>query len=80
MRGLSSTQFLKAGQSVGPQHHRLAVDREARGLDPLRSSRDRGQSRYSQGVARVKPDCGAVPTHDQPVAIMLDFVDPIGTG
>src|SRR5262249_34383640 len=29
-------------------------------------------------VAGVKPDCGTVPADDQSIAVMLDFMDPIG--
>jgi hypothetical protein len=30
------------------------------------------------GIAGVKPDYGTVMAHDQPVSVMLDFVNPIG--
>jgi hypothetical protein len=48
-------------------------------LDPRRRSCDRRQSHGPIiGVAGVKPDRGTIPADDQSVAVMLDFVDPIG--
>src|SRR5258706_10800106 len=80
MRGRAAAQLLKPRQAVRPQHDRLAVDRKALGLDTPGSSRDGWQPRGPViGVAGVKPHCGAVLTHDQPVTVMLDLVNPIGT-
>jgi hypothetical protein len=38
--GLTAGQLLEPGQTVRPQHNRLAVNREALSLDPLGSSRN----------------------------------------
>src|SRR5215470_1983352 len=68
-------------EAVRPQHDRVAVDGEALGLDPLGGCGDRRQSRSPvKGVAGVEPDRGTVPTHNKPVAVMFDFVNPISTG
>ena len=80
-RSLSSAKLIEPGQAVRPQHDRLAVNREAFGFDTLGGSGDRRQSRSPvKGVASVQPDRGTVPAHNQPVAVMLDFMDPICTG
>ena len=76
MRSLPSAQILESRQAVRPQHDRLAIDREALGLDPPGSSRDDWQSHGPViGVASVEPDCGTFPAYNQTVAVMLDFVD-----
>jgi hypothetical protein len=54
-------------------------DREALGLDQLGGSRDRRQShRPVAGVAAVEPHFGAVTAHDNSVAVVFDFVNPVG--
>jgi hypothetical protein len=64
--------------AVRPEHNRLAVDREALGIDPPGSSRNNRQSRRPViGVAIVEPHSGALPANDHPVTVMLEFVNPI---
>jgi hypothetical protein len=58
--GITTGQLLEPRQAVRSEHNRLAVNREALGLDPLGSSRNR------------------VPARDNSVAVMFDFVDPVG--
>jgi hypothetical protein len=78
-RGGAAAQLLEPRKAVRPQNNRLAIDREALGLDPPGSSRDGWQSHGPViGVAGVKPDYGPIPADDQAVAVMLDFVNPIG--
>jgi hypothetical protein len=71
-------QLLEPSQAVRSQHNRLAVDREALGLDPLGRSRDRCQSHGPViCVAAVKPNRATVPADDNSVAVMFDFVNPV---
>ena len=79
--GFSPAQIIKQGQAVRSKHDGLAVDREAIGLDPPGSGRDRRQSRGPvNGVTAIQPHNRTVAADDQPIAVMLDFVNPIGTG
>lgn len=78
-RGLPTAQLVEARQSAGAQYNRLAVDREALGLDPPQ------QRRLSLVVVQSSHRrCGCraarrgIPPDDHPVAVILDFVDPIG--
>jgi hypothetical protein len=64
---------------LASQHNRLAVDREALRLDPPGGSRNRGPShRPVIRVAAVKPDRGTISADDHPIAVMFDFVNPVG--
>jgi hypothetical protein len=57
-RSLASTQLVEARQTVRPQHHCLAVDREALGLDALGGGSDSCQScGQVNRVARIEPQC-----------------------
>jgi hypothetical protein len=75
--GLSTGQLLEPRQAR-PRRNRLAVNGEALGLDQLGGSRDRRQSHGPVvGVAGVEPHFAAVPAHDNSVAVMFDFVNPV---
>jgi hypothetical protein len=65
MRGCRSATHL-----AGLIGSRTAISR-------LGSSSNGPQSRPVIGVAVVEPHRGAVPANDQPISVMLDFVNPI---
>jgi len=79
--GSPAAQRIELGQTVRSYHNRLPVDREALGLDPLRSTGDRREpGGQVNPVAAVQSRNGTVAADDQSVSVMLDFMDPIGTG
>ena len=59
--------------------HRLAVDQERRRLDAECSVND-GRDVPVMAVAGEAADARAIPAHHQPVAVMLDFVNPERAG
>jgi len=76
---LPAAQLFEARHPIGAQHNRLAVDREAFRLDSLRRAcNHRELGRQINRVAAVEPHNGPIQLDDQPVAVVLDFVDPIG--
>ena len=74
-------------QRAGVRHpvvvrdHRLAVDQERRGLDAERGVND-GREAIGpvMAVAREAANARAIPAHHQPIAVVLDFVDPDRAG
>ena len=80
-RSVPSAQILEPRQAIWPQHHRLASMVK---LLALICSATAAIRRQSHGpvvcVAAVDSHCGAVPADHHPVPVVLDFVNPIGTG
>jgi hypothetical protein len=59
---LAMAELFEPGQPSGPTHDRLAVDREAFGLDPRRSGSNRRQSCGPViCLAAIEPQGGTVP-------------------
>ena len=76
-----SAQLLESRQTVGPQHNRLAVDREALGLDALCCCRDGRQPRRPViAIPTIQSHRGTIPTDDDPVTVVLNLVNPFGAG
>src|SRR5262249_28860114 len=73
------TQLVEPGQAGRSKHNGFTVDCETSCLDACSSVRDGGWPCGPViGIAGVEPNCRTVPTHDQPVTVMLDFVNPVG--
>jgi hypothetical protein len=77
---VTAMQGLEDGDTVGTDHHGLAVDRERPGAQ---LARRRGDGGIAIGpimtAAREEAHNRAVPAHDQPIAVVLDLVHPDGT-
>ena len=84
----TTSATIKAAPAFAPQRaevrrpvvagdHRLAVDQKRRCLDAERSIND-GREAVGpvMAVAREAADPQAIPAQHQPIAVMLDFVDP----
>jgi hypothetical protein len=74
---LAAVQAIEIGDAIVITHRHLAVDRRVRA--------ERGRSRYDQRIA-VAPvvaaageeaHANAAPADDQPIAVVLDFVNPL---
>jgi hypothetical protein len=78
---VAAVQGIEDGDTIGTNHHGLAVDRERLGAQLAGC---RGDSRISVSPiiapAREQAHSRAVPTHDQPIAVVLDLVHPVGPG
>jgi hypothetical protein len=81
MAPASAPQRMEVRCPVVAGDHRLAVDQERRCLEPG-GCLDNGREAVGQvmAVAREATDARAVPAHHQPIAVMLDFVDPRWAG
>jgi hypothetical protein len=76
-----AAQHLEIGETIRPDHDRLAVEREALGFQPSCALCDRRQSRRPiDCLATKKPNALAVAADDDPISVMLDFVNPVGAG
>jgi hypothetical protein len=74
-------QGVEDGDTIGAYHNRLAVQGERTGAQLGGGGRDR---RIAVGPVIASPGeqahRGAVPAHDQPVAVVLDLMNPVGAG
>jgi hypothetical protein len=68
-------QTTRAPDAVAPGHD-LAVDQERLHLEALRSVNDSREAVAPVMTAAREADAQAVPAHKQPVAIMLDLMNP----
>jgi hypothetical protein len=70
---------LEHGRAAGD--HGLAVDQERRGLDAARSVNDACEAVGPiMTVAGEAADPRPIPAHHQPIAVVLDFVNPQWAG
>jgi hypothetical protein len=72
---------VKVWRAVVAGDHRLAVDQERRCLDAERGGND-GRETIGpiMAVAREAADARAIPANHQPVAVVLDFMNPERAG
>jgi hypothetical protein len=81
MAPASAPQRMEVRCPVVAGDHRLAVDQEPRCLEPG-GCLDNGREAVGpvMAVAGEAADARVVPAHHQPVAVMLDFVNPKRAG
>ena len=80
-RVAATSQRVEVRPSVLAQHDHLAIDHKAFRLDTA-SSEDDGREAVAPFITAALPatDAGAHPVDHQPIAVMLDFVNPERAG
>ncbi len=78
---LAGMQPVELRDAVAIQPDRLAINYEGLGPQPSSSRADQREAvRPIEAPAREQSHSWAVPLHDQSVAIVFDFVKPVGAG